>query len=150
MSDNIINNDDKISDKDFGVEKSQNSISVTYKKYSKQNYYVTPIEINNEYYKSVENGKPTDKLLNIFQKIATKFATTYKYINDCDRRSCINYAVSEAWQKWNEFKPEVTSNLFSFYTTMISNDLRIAWNNLNRYKSTSISLDALMSNEKKQ
>ena len=123
--------------------------SVTYKEMVKKTHYVTELEINTEYYKSIEKGTPTDKLINIFMKIATKFAGIYKYVNDCDRRACINYAVAECWQKWNTFNPEVTSNLFSFYTTLISNDLRIAWNNLNRYKSTSISLDALMSSEKK-
>ena len=121
-----------------------------FKSSSQSNYYVTPTEIDTEYNKSIEKGSPTDRLILIFQKIATKFATTYRYVNDCDRRSCINYAVAECWQKWNTFNPELSSNLFSFYTTLISNDLRIAWNNLNRYKSTSISLDALMSNEKKQ
>jgi len=146
MCDN--NNNENIISEENEISKKSHS-QVTYKKFSKQNYYVTETEISKEYYKSIENGKPTDKLINIFMKIATRFAGVYKYVNDCDRRSCINYAVAECWQKWNTFNPEITSNLFSFYTTLISNDLRIAWNNLNRYKSTSISLDALMSSEKK-
>ena len=112
------------------------------------NIYVTPKEFLFEYNKSIDVGKPTDKLVILFTRIAKNFATTFDYKNKCDLDACVNYAVSEAWQKWSKFDSEVSDNIFSFYTTMISNDLKIHFKYITKGKFVNISIDALFENDK--
>ncbi len=114
----------------------------------KTNIYVTPKDLIIEYDKSIEKGAPTDKLIALFTKIAKNFSTTFDSKNKCDMDACINYAVAEAWQKWDKFNPEKSDNIFSFYTTMLSNDMRLHYKLITRGKSNQISIDALFSNNK--
>ena len=113
----------------------------------KQKIYLKPKDLLNEYNLSIDLGKPTDKLLTLFQKICRHFATTFEYKNKCDLDACINYAVSEAWLKWDKFDSEKSDNIFSFYTTMLSNDMRLHYKTITKGKATSISIDALFSND---
>jgi len=114
----------------------------------KQNIYLDPKILLTEYDKSIGLGVPTEKLVVLFQKIAKNFATTFNSNNKCDLNACINFGVSEAWQKWNKFNPEKSDNLFSFYTTIISNDMKLHFKQITRGKGKQISLDALFSNSK--
>lgn len=111
--------------------------------------YLQPKIFLAEYNKSIEKGEPTDKLINYFEKIAKKFATTFEYKNKIDFDACINYAVTEAWIKWAKYDTEKSENMFSFFTTMISNDLRIHYKQITKGKKTSISIEALMSSTDK-
>jgi hypothetical protein len=115
---------------------------------NKKKIYVTPKELLFEYDKSIEIGKPTEKLIVLFEKIAKHFGTVFDYKNKCDFNACVNYAISEAWLKWDKFNPEKSDNLFSFYTTMISNDMRYQYKLINKGKNIQISIDSLFSNSK--
>lgn len=112
----------------------------------KTKIYIQPKDLIAEFNKSVELGQPTNQLLVMFGKIAKNFCTQFEYKNKCDMDACINFAVSEAWLKWNKYNSERSDNVFSFYTTMIANDLRLHYKQLTRGKSTHVSLDALFSN----
>lgn len=114
----------------------------------KSNIYLDPKHIQDCFDESIKEGKCTNRLLDCFQKIAENFITKYNNVNDEDRRACINYAVAEAWQKWNKYDKERSQNVFAFYTTMISNDLRIHYNYINRHNSAKISIDSLTSEER--
>ena len=109
--------------------------------------YVPAKDIEAEYQASISLGQPTDKLLVMFKKIATGFISTYNPRNVTDKNACINYAVSEAWRKWDKYNPERSDNVFSFYTTMIANDLRNHYKEITKGKSRNISIDALFSNQ---
>jgi len=113
----------------------------------KTNIYVTPKELLEEYNKSIEIGKPTDKLIYLFTKIAKHFSTIFDSKNKCDLDACINYAVSEAWQKWDKYNPEVSDNIFSFFTTMLSNDLKLHYKVITRGKKFQISIESLLTNK---
>lgn len=115
--------------------------------YKKQ--YLNPKKFEEEYIKCWKEDKCSNELLLMFQKIGYHFSLRFCYCNDYDRRSCVNYALTEAWQKWKCFDFERSSNLFAFFTTMIANDLRIHWNSLTKNKSLHISLESLLSNEQK-
>ena len=115
----------------------------------KQNIYLDPKVLFTEYDKSIELGKPTEKLIILFQKIAKNYATTFNSNNKCDLNACINFGVSEAWQKWNKFNSEKSDNIFSFYTTIISNDMKLHFKEITKGKGKQISLDALFSNTEK-
>jgi len=121
---------------------------VDFKEKIKQNIYLDPKVLFTEYDKSIELGRPTDKLVILFQKIAKNYATTFNTSNKCDLNACINFGVSEAWQKWNKYDPEKSDNIFSFYTTIISNDMRLHFKEITKGKGRQISLDALYSNSK--
>lgn len=111
--------------------------------------YVNAKKLLEAFNESCVLGKCNDRLLLMFQKIAKHFSTTFRYVNKCDELACINYAVSEAWQKWTKFDPEKSSNIFSFFTTMISNDLKLYYKKLTKGKGSQISIDSLFSNENK-
>jgi len=115
--------------------------------YIDKNYYVTPEELQTEYSACIDAGKVTNKMLKIFTKIAKHFATVYDYKNKCDAEACINYAVSEAWQKWDKYDSEKSTNIFSFYTTMIANDLKLHFKQITRGKGRTIYIETLLSNE---
>lgn len=114
----------------------------------KSNIYLDPKYIEDCFNDSISKNQCTKELLDCFQKIAENFTTKFKNVNDDDRRACINYAVSEAWQKWRKYDKERSQNIFAFYTTMISNDLKIHYNYLNQHSSMKISLDSLTNEEK--
>jgi len=113
----------------------------------KKKIYAPPKQLFDAYEKSIDAGKCTDNLLKLFQKIARNFATKFRYINKCDEDACVSYAVTEAWLKWGSFNPEKSDNIFSFYTTMIANDLMAYYNKSNKGKKNLISLETLFSNE---
>lgn len=113
----------------------------------KQNHYVSQKELFIEYNNSISKGSCTDKLLSYFRKIAKRFATTFEYVNKCDAEAVIEYAVAEAWQKWDSFDPEKSSNIFSFYTTMLANDMKAHYKEITKGKNLNISIEALFSSE---
>ena len=117
---------------------------------SYKKHYLTQKDFLEEYNKCLEDGKASSKLTLMFEKIAKNFAKTFDVVNRCDTLACINYAVAEAWIKWDKFNPEISDNIFSFFTTMISNDMKLHYKTLNKGKNVNISLDALLSNENKK
>lgn len=109
----------------------------------KSNIYLDPKYLQECYKDSIENGECSGELLECFQKIAEEYVKIFPNTNDCDRRACINYAMTEAWLKWNKYDPTRSSNVFAFYTSMIGNDLKIHYNFIKRHNKTKISLDSL-------
>lgn len=118
--------------------------SVLYNQPKKQ--YVPPAVFKAEYAKAIEAGKPTDKLLEYFQKIAKHYATTFIYKNKCDCDAVVNYALTEAWRKWDKYDEQKSDNIFSFFTTMIANDIRLHYKKITKGKKVNISIDALYAN----
>ena len=111
----------------------------------KEKHYVSPAELRQEYIKSLEQNRCTDKLLMYARRILKRFTTTLEYVNKCDLDACIEYALGEFFIKWNTFDETKTKNIFSYYTTILVNDLRMHYKLLNKGKDISISIDALYS-----
>lgn len=109
----------------------------------KNNQYVSAKELYEEYNKSLQLGKCSDKLLLYFRRIAKRFASTFEYVNKADADAVIEYAVAEAWQKWDTFDPQKTNNIFSFYTTMLANDMKLHYKQLTKGKNLNISIESL-------
>ena len=109
----------------------------------KKNHYVSARELYDEYNNSITAGRCTDKLLLYFRRIAKHFTTTFEYVNKCDADAIIEYAVAEAWQKWDSFDSTRTDNIFSFYTTMIANDMKLHYKQLTKGKALNISIESL-------
>ena len=113
----------------------------------KQNY-IEPNEMLDEYNKCLENNKCSYELLKMFELIANKYSKSkaINFSSTKDRITCVNYAVSEAWQKWNKFDSERSQNIFAFFTQMIKNDLMQHHEKLYRRSRNEISLDTVFSN----
>lgn len=114
----------------------------------RKNYYLEPKVFAEEYQKSVDQGEPTIKLIKYFELIARKYNTVLSsiYTNKTDIDACVNYAVTEAWLKWDKYDPERSSNLFSFFTTMLSNDMKHHYNKIWKGRKRNISIEALFAN----
>lgn len=114
----------------------------------KSNIYLPPQVLKEAYDKSMADGKCSNELIDCFYKIANELETQFHQVNEIDKRSCVNYAVAEMWKKWDKYDESVSQNLFSFYTTVIYNDLRISHNKRVKHKDKFISLDALFDTSK--
>lgn len=90
---------------------------------------------------SLKTGECNNDLLNDFRLISENFMVLYNLRDDHLKNAVINYAVCEAWRKWKTYNPDRSNNIFSFFTTMISNDLKIHYNYMNHHRKTSISLN---------
>ena len=119
---------------------------------TKNNYYLPPDKFARIYQEAVIAKKPTAGLFECFRLIAENYSSIYNNTSQHDKDSIINYAVSEAWRKWEKYNPEVTTNIFSFFTTMISNDMKTHYNlifgkNKNKdNKYTFVSIEKLFGN----
>ena len=113
----------------------------------KSNHYLSQKELFDEYMNSISAGKCSDKLLSYFSRLAKRIATTFEYVNYQDLHAVVNYAISEAWQKWDSFDPERSNNIFSFYTTMIMNDMRNHYKEITRGKELNISIESLFTSK---
>lgn len=115
----------------------------------KNNIYASPKDLTTEYNKSLELGQPTEKLLLLITKIAKNYIKIDRFINKIDEDACVNFAVSEAWRKWNKFNPEKSDNLFSYFTSMLGNDIILHRKQLKRHSNVNISIDVLTANPDK-
>jgi hypothetical protein len=102
--------------------------------------YLNNADIIIEYRKSIQLNSCTDQLLRYFMLIAQRSSNIFQYHDEYDRRVCVNHAVAEAWQKWRSFNIELSNNPFSFYTTMILNDMRNEYRRMYKNKRMYISL----------
>ena len=122
----------------------QNKVVTTFM--TKKKIYLKKEDFFAEYYKSIEKGQPTDKFIEMFYKIAKRFVVQFHNKNKCDDDACVNYSVSEAWRKWNNFNEDRSDNIFSFYTTMIANDLMLHYKKISKGKKVNISIESLFTN----
>ena len=103
--------------------------------------YLTSEKLTKHYNESKELGRCNNELLQCFQLIAENFIKTFKAdVESMDTRSCISYAVTEAWIKWDKYNPEKSKNIFAFYTEIISNDLKVYYNYLTRPNKRNVSI----------
>lgn len=108
--------------------------------------YLPPADLKREYLNSVQAGSPTKKLIEYFNLIAKNYSTIFKFVNKQDKSAVINFAVSEAWLKWDKYDETRSKNLFSFFTEMLKNDMILHYNTLTKGKKVNISIDNLFEN----
>lgn len=114
----------------------------------KENHYVSVKELFSEYQNSIDNGECTNQLLIYFRRIAKHLLTTFHYVNKSDADAVIEYAVAEAWQKWDSYDPNKSNNIFAFYTTMLKNDIQLHYKQITKGKSINISIESLFANQR--
>jgi hypothetical protein len=112
-------------------------------------FYLTNKDFYDEYIVSYNQGKPTNKLIKMFELIATNYSSKFNNLCELDKNSCINYAVSEAYLKWKTFDIEKPESIFSFFTQVIKNDLTISYKNIMRNSHLNISIDYLFTKDER-
>lgn len=110
-------------------------------------HYIKSDDFHKEYLESEKIDKPTNKLIEMFTKIATRYSSKYNNIAKLDSDSCINYAVMEAILKWKEYDKTRSNNIFAFFTQMIKNDLFTQYNLIFKNSHKNISIDVLFTNK---
>ena len=100
--------------------------------------YVKPKELYEEICISLEQKKLTKKAEEMLILIAQRANTKLRYENPMDREDCISFAMLDLFKYWDRFKPEKTTNAFSFFTQVAKNGYAKGWNKLHpgKYKGT--------------
>lgn len=112
-------------------------------------FYIKPEDFQQEYDKAILIDEVTPNLLKMFFTIAEKSSVLLKLKNQQDIDACVNFAVSICWAtKWKKYNIDRTSNIFSFFTTVILNDMRTHKNFIQKNKDSSISIDAIFNSIK--
>lgn len=114
-------------------------------------FYVRPEDFQEAFTKSIEVNEPTEKLLKIFFKISKHSSVLLNLQNKQDIDACVNYAVTEAWNgKWRKYNSNRSTNIFSFFTTMLLNDMRTHKNVIQKNKGRCLSIDTIFSGQKEK
>lgn len=109
-----------------------------------KNYYLPPENLIKEYELSLLNDEPTPKFIQYFFTIAQNVSVLLKLKNQLDIDSCVNFAVSNMWAaKWRKYDEHRTENIFSFYTTVLLNDMRTHKNKIYKSSHKNIPIDLL-------
>lgn len=116
------------------------------KRIKNRNYYIQGSDFQNEYKLSQQQGEPTKRLISMFELIARRYSSKYNNLCQMDTESCINYAVMEAYSKWDKYDKNRSENIFAFFTQMIKNDLTAHYNELNGDNYRHVSIDAIFIN----
>lgn len=100
--------------------------------------YVKPKEFYTEICISLEQKKLTKKAEGMLILIAERANQKLKYKNPQDREDCIQFALLDLFKYWGSFKPEKTTNAFSYFTQVAKNGYAKGWNKLHpgKYKGT--------------
>lgn len=110
-----------------------------------KNFYVKPVDFQNEYDKSLSLDAPTALLLKMFEKIGIGYSKKFGG-NKLDQDACVNYALFEAYKKWKKYDSTRSPNIFAFFTQMIKNDMAQHHNKIFHKKNLYVSIDALFIN----
>jgi hypothetical protein len=100
--------------------------------------YVKPKELYEEICISLEQKELTPRATEMLILIAEKANQKLKYKNPQDREDCIQFALLDLFKYWGSFKPEKTTNAFSYFTQIAKNGYAKGWNKLHpgKYKGT--------------
>ena len=100
--------------------------------------YVKAKELYEEICISLEQKKLTKKAEGMLILIAQRANTRLRYENPMDREDCIAFAMLDLFKYWDRFKPEKTTNAFSFFTQVAKNGYAKGWNKLHpgKYNGT--------------
>ena len=111
-------------------------------------HYVKNSELYDEivYCQKHNDGKATDRLAEMFLKIATKLSNKNIYMNPDDKQDCIYHAVYDCIKYFNRFNPDVSKNAFAYTTTVCTNAFAKGWRILGKMKFPDSAMISLSDN----
>ena len=92
---------------------------------------------------SLEDDKLTRDAEKMLQLLAEKAINRLQYVNEDDRKDCLQFALLDLLKYWRNFNPKFT-NAFAYFTEIAKRGYAKGWNKLhpNKTKGTiSISAD---------
>ena len=107
--------------------------------------YVSNKDLLQEILISKEKGKLTDYAVKMLMKMANEATKLLKYKYPQDREDVVAFAIMDCVAYWRGFKPEISSNAFSYFTQIIKNGATKGFNKLHPVKDSkmiSVSKDA--------
>tara|TARA_Y100000385_G_scaffold287571_1_gene352098 strand:+ start:411 stop:839 length:429 start_codon:yes stop_codon:yes gene_type:complete len=104
---------------------------------------------NKDLYAQIVQSLEEDKLTRDAEKmlllLAEKAINRLKYVNEEDRKDCLQFALLDLWRYWRNFNPKYT-NAFAYFTEIAKRGYAKGWNKIhpNKYKGT-LSMDRINS-----
>lgn len=93
-------------------------------------YYVKNSDLLKEVVSSKENGKLSDRLVQMFILIATESNKKLKYKDPMDREDCISAALEDLIRYWDRFDPAKSTNAFAFFSQIAKHGFAKGWKKL--------------------
>lgn len=99
---------------------------------------------------SLEEGKLTRDAEKMLQLLAERAINRLTYVNEDDRKDCLQFALLDLLKYWKNFNPKYT-NAFAYYTEIAKRGYAKGWNKLHPHKTKgTLSIDRINSNNSKE
>lgn len=92
--------------------------------------YVKNSELFKEIVKSKQQDELTPKAIELLQRMIKEISKMFTYSREEDREDVQAYAMVDVLLYWRGFKPEKSTNAFSYYTQTIKNGTYKGWKKL--------------------
>ena len=92
--------------------------------------YLKNKNLLHEYHRSIELGKPTRELTQMFIMLVERIARKFYYQNPEDRKDAKQQALFQLLRAWDNFNPERSDNPFAYYTQVAKVGFAQGWNQL--------------------
>jgi DNA-directed RNA polymerase specialized sigma subunit len=93
-------------------------------------HYVKNSDLLKEIVLSKQNGKLTDRAVEMFILIANESNKKLKYKDPMDREDCISAGIEDLIRYWDRFDPERSTNAFAFYSQICKHGFAKGWKKL--------------------
>jgi len=101
-------------------------------------HHVKNADLVREIIKSKEKNELTPSALVMLLKMVKKIGGNFTYYDPMDRDDCEQAAVEDILKYWRGFKPELSTNAFSYYTQLIKNGFAKGWKQLHKIKQKDV------------
>lgn len=121
---------------------------VTLDDYKKEeSHYINAKEFADELMWCQEHNQLTEKMYNMFKKLAQRCSGSFYYQSPDDRYDCVMNAVLIMADKYQKFDfSRESAGPFSYFTSIAYNGIRAGWNSLNAGKSVTYRIDQIFTN----
>lgn len=109
--------------------------------------YLNNKDLYAEIVQSKDDDKLTRKAEKMLQMLAERAINKLSYVNEEDRKDCLQFALLDLWKYWRNFNPKYT-NAFAYFTEIAKRGYAKGWNKIhpNKYKGT-LSIDRINSKD---
>jgi hypothetical protein len=109
--------------------------------------YLNNKDLYAEIVQSKDDDQLTRKAEKMLQMLAERAINKLSYVNEEDRKDCLQFALLDLWKYWRNFNPKYT-NAFAYFTEIAKRGYAKGWNKIhpNKYKGT-LSIDRINSKD---
>ena len=98
--------------------------------------FIEKKELYSEILLSQKNGSLTPRAFEMLQRIVIECTRKFKYKYPEDKEDCISFAIQDMLLYWHKYNPEISNEVFAYYTQMAKYGLAKGWNKLHPIKSS--------------